>query len=284
MHKQKKAHKGACFMSADNQCIPIIQYNEYIELQSRYPRTVGNDCMLPSEIRKCLEHGKLSAIADERALLILEQREGFRKLHFRLIDENANLPPHDGMLAAYLTYHKERYPGKATDWLRGQGFTYKKTLIRHTAREITGILSNEGVENASADEVYSMFRECFDVVEADLPPRDMFAPENSYCIRSAEGEPLGILYDMGRTLVIAVSQRARGQGIGRRLYRAYASGKAGMNTNHVFHEWISPDNAASLAMFRSLGFAPDATMSDCFVKECVYEKNHRDTAGDTSRC
>ena len=249
------------------------QYNDFIELQSRYPRTVGNDYLLPLEIRRRLEYGNLSFFADDKALFIFEQREGFRKLHFRLISDDAKLPPCDGTLAAFLTYRKGRYPDKAADWLRSQGFIYKKTLERHTAAGIAGSLSNEGIENASADEVYSMFSEYFDAVEADMPPREMFEPGNSYCARSAEGEPLGILYDMGRTLIVAVSDKARGQGIGRRLYRAFALGKSGGNRNYVFHEWISPDNKASLAMFKSLGFAPDATMSDCYIKENVYGQN-----------
>jgi len=243
------------------------EYDDFMKLQSLYPRKNSNDFIMPIDIRRRIEHGMLSYFADEHALVMLEQREGFYKLHFRLVDTAATLPSIRGTLAAYLTYHEGRYPGLAADWLRGQGFVYKKTLLRHTATAITGNLSLEPIEKASSDEVYSMFGEYFSVVEADLPPRSLFEAEDTYCRRSPEGELLGIVYDMGQTRIVAVSPKTRGQGIGRRLYFAYAMKKVRESPDCVFHEWISPDNGSSLSMFRSLGFTRDTIMSDCYIRE-----------------
>jgi len=242
------------------------KYDKFLEVESRYPRKISNDYMIPAEMRKRFENGKLSFSADEKALFIYEQREGFDKLLFRIIDTGANLPRRDGILATYLTYREGRYPQAAADWLREQGLEYSKTLQRHTAKKISGNLSAKIVENASVDEVYSMIGKYFSVVEADLPSRELFITSDTYCARSPEGELLGIVYDMGQTRIVAVSDMARGQGIGRRLYLAYALRKTGENKDNVFHEWVSPDNLASQSMFRALGFTPDATMSDCFVK------------------
>ena len=245
------------------------QYEEFIKLQKLYPRTVSNDYLLPSEIQKKFEVGNFSFSADEKALFTFERREGFSRLIFRIVDETAQLPTHDGVLAAYLTYRDGRYPDASASWLRGQGFAYTRTLLRHTAEKITGELSSEGIENASADEVYSMFGRYFDVVEVDFPSRELFDAESTYCVRSPDGEPLGIFYDMGRTRIIAVSFKARRQGIGRRLYLAYAAAKLRENGNHVFHAWINLANTASLALFRSIGFTPDTTMTDCFIRRGV---------------
>jgi len=241
------------------------KFEDFLDIQSRYHRKISNDFMVPAEIKKRFERGMLSFSADERALFMFEQREGFFKLYFRLIDDGAKLPPHDGTLASFLTYREGRYPEAAADWLRGQGFDYSKTLRRHTASRIIGEISNDGVVNAPADEVYSMLGVCFSVVEADLPPRELFVEADSYCMRSPSGDLLGIVYDMGHTRIVAVSQEARGQGLGRRLYLAYASGKMKENKDIVFHEWVSLENTASQSMFRAMGFEPGITLSDCFV-------------------
>jgi len=256
-------------------------YAEFAELQKKYPRNIGNDFMLPVDIQDRFMSGTLSFTADDKALFVFERREGFYKLHFRLIDTTAVIPRHDGPLAAYLAYRRGRYPYEAADWLRSQGFTYAKTLLRHSAKVIVGELSDEKLEKASVDEVYSMIGEYFSEVEADLPPREFFWPSGVYCRRARDGSMLGLVYDISQTRIVAVSSAARGQGIGRRLYRAYSEEKARENKSGIFHEWISPDNAASLKMFSSLGFVPDTAMSDCFVlrksegRNC--EKNNSDT-------
>jgi len=243
----------------------IGSLEEFLEIQSRYPRSLSNDFFLPAELRERIEKGVMSIYAGDDALFMFEAREGFHKLYFRVGDPGAELPGYGGILAAYLTYREGRYPEAAADWLRGKGFEYKKTLIRHTAVSITGELSGEGVEKPSPDEVYSMFGRFFSDVEADLPCRAMFDEKSAFCIRAADGEPLGVLYDMGRTRIVAVSERARGQGVGKRLYRAYALEKTSENKNHVFYAWIAPENYSSLAMYGALGFVPDATKTDCFI-------------------
>jgi len=242
------------------------RYSEYAELQKKYSRNISNDYMLPAEIQRLFTNDTLSFAADDKALFIFERREGFYKLHFRLIDTTAVLPRFDGPLAAYLAYRRGRYPDAAADWLRSQGFTYAKTLLRHSAKEITGEFSGEKAEKASDNEVYSMIGEYFSEVEADLPPREFFWKSGVYCKRAQDGAILGLVYDVGQTRIVAVSSAARGLGIGRRLYRAYSEEKIHENLSGIFHEWISPDNTASLKMFSSLGFVPDAAMSDCYVR------------------
>ena len=242
------------------------RYLEFAELQKEYSRNISNDYILPAEMQRLFSSDTLSFSADEKALFIFERREGFYKLHFRLIDTTAVLPQCDEPLAAYLAYRRGRYPEAAADWLRSQGFTYNKTLLRHSAKEIIGDFPGEKAEKASVDEVYSMIGEYFKEVESDLPPREFFWPSGVYCKRAQDGTMLGLVYDVGQTRIVAVSSAARGQGIGRRLYRAYAEEKIHENMSSIFHEWISPDNTASLRMFSSLGFVPDATMSDCFVR------------------
>jgi len=252
----------------------IGSFEEFLEIQSQYPRSISNDFFLPSELRERIEKGVMTLYADERALFFIEAREGFSKLYFRVGDGSAELPEYDGILAAYLTY-RDGYPDAAADWLRGKGFEYKKTLVRYTARSISGLLSGEGVEKPAPDEVYSMFGRFFSAVEADLPPRAMFDEKSSFCIRAADGEPLGVLYDMGRTRIVAVSEKARGQGIGKRLYRAYALEKTSENKSHVFYAWIAPDNYSSQAMYGAIGFVPDSTKTDCYIRYHEIRMGHK---------
>ena len=243
----------------------IGDYEGFLEVQARYSRNISNDFFLPAELRERIENGVLSFSAGEKALFMYEAREGFSKLYFRVEDITAKLPQFDGILAAYLTYRDGRYPDAAADWLRGNGFEYKKTLLRHSAGKITGELTDKGVEKPTPDEVYSMIGRYFSAVEADLPCRGVNEEKGSYCIRAPDGEPMGVFYDMGRSRIVAVSEKARGQGVGKRLFLAYALKKFTENENHVFYTWIAPDNAPSLAMYRSLGFVQDSTKTDCFI-------------------
>ena len=242
-----------------------MTYDSYLELQKRYSRMISNDYMLPADLMRRFAGGVMTIYADDQALFLFEKREGFTKLHFRLVDKSAFLAPQGETVAAFLTYRNDRRPSTAADWLLEQGFTRTKTLRRHTAAAITGALSLDGVEHMPPNEAYAMLSEYFSAVEADMPCRELF--EGALCVRSQNGTPAGVLY-MGQTLVVAVAPEARGQGIGRKLYRAYAAVKAQAGKKPVFHEWISPDNAASLSMFKSLGFTPDNVMTDCYVLLC----------------
>jgi GNAT superfamily N-acetyltransferase len=238
-----------------------MDYDTYANLQKRYMRTVSNDYTLPADLRKRFDCGVMTVIADDKALFLFERRSGFIKLHFRLMDLSAELKSQEADLAAFLIYRQRLYPTSAADWLQDQGLSKIKTLRRYTAAEITGSLSVDGVEQASADEAYEMFGKHFIPVEADLPCRELF--EGALCIRSRDGKPIGVLY-MGQTLVVAVAPEARGQGIGRKLYRAYAATKTREGKRTAFHEWISPDNTASIAMFQGLGFTPDDVITDIY--------------------
>ena len=241
----------------------ITDYDEFIELQKNYPRTIGNDYYLPSGIRKLIEHRLLRCSADGRALFLFEKREGFTKLVFRLRDESAELVPCEEPLAAHLLYREGSPPEAVAAWLRKQGFKFVSTLAHYKAEKIIGTLTMEGVESVTADEAYAMLGNYFSAVEVDLPRRELF--ENALCIRSDDGEPAGILY-CGQTRAIAVTPEMRGRSLGRRLYLAFATKKLSENKNTVFYDWIRPDNIASIAMVAKLGFSPDGAMTDLYER------------------
>ena len=239
-----------------------MDYESFFELQKKYPRAVGNDFMLPGDLKRRFSDGLITVCADDRALFLFEKRNGFTKLHFRLMDKSATLSPFGGELAAFLTYREGCFQEIASEWLLNQGFAKTKTLRRHTAHSITCELPIDDVDYASADEAYGMFGEIFDSIESDMPCPELF--EGALCVRSDAGRPIGVLY-MGQTLVVAVSPEARGQGVGRKLYKAYADVREQKGKKTVFHEWISPDNTSSLAMFKKLGFTPDNVLTETYV-------------------
>ncbi|MCL2838409.1 MAG: GNAT family N-acetyltransferase [Oscillospiraceae bacterium] len=261
----------------------INNYEEFAELQKKYPRTLTNDYMMPGEIRKFIEHGKLSCIANEGGLFTFIERDGFCKLIFRLRDDSAALPPIDKPLAAYLVYREGKPLSDAENWLAAQGFAHSVKLERYVWKTINNVqctIDNYGenfaknarfqfdksIETATADETYSMLYQHFGAEEMDLPPQDMFSRESTYCVRGDDGSLLGVVYDMGHTRIIAVSPAARGMGIGGKLYRAYMAQVMLDGKNPIFYEWIRPDNSASIAMFRKLGFERDSLVTDCYVR------------------
>jgi len=262
----------------------ISNYEEFAELQKKYPRTLTNDYMMPGEVRKLIEHGKLSSIADDRGLFTLVERDGFCKLIFRLQDDSAVLPSIDKPIAVYLVYREGKSPTDAEKWLAAQGFAHSVKLERYVCKTmnneqltINSVGENfaknakfqfdKSIEIATVDETYSMLYQHFGAEEMDLPPRDMFLDESTYCIRADDGGLLGVIYDMGHTRIIAVSPTARGQGIGGKLYRAYMAQAMRDNKNPIFYEWVRPDNSASIAMFRKLGFERDSLVTDCYIRK-----------------
>ena len=243
----------------------VTDYSEFISLHKRYPCRLSNDFLTPGEIRKLIAYGKLRCTADERALFLFERRHGFCKLIFRLQDVSARLAPCGEPLAAFLVYREGSPPETAADWLRGQGFRHAATLLRHTAKKINAELTSDGVGRASADEAYALFSDYFGAAEADMPCRELF--ESAFCVRSDNGKAAGILYADRQTRLMAVLPEARRRGLARKLYLAYAAGEMEKNQNAVLHEWIRPDNAASLQMFDTLGFTRDGAMADCYLLE-----------------
>jgi len=276
----------------------INNYNEYAELQKRYPRTLSNDFLMPDEVRKLIEYDKLSYIADESGLFTFIEREGFCKLVFRLTKHPSrenSVPPSllkralnaDEPLAAYLVYREDKPPKAAAEWLMSQGFSHSVRLERWVCRGAhcasadklqlcspadhpVGYRrhpSTEGKYITTAAETYEFLHQYFGAEEMDLPPRDMFQIGDALCVRAEDGSLVGVIYDMGHTRIIAVSPAARGQGLGVKLYRAFMKNAASDGKIPTLYEWIRPDNASSIAMFKKLGFEKDTLVTDCYINK-----------------
>ena len=241
-----------------------VDYDSYAELLKQYPATINNDYFMPDELRRRFESGTVTVAEDSGALYLFEKREGFTKLHFRLQSDTAAITyASNRPLAAYLVYRESRYPETAANWLLKQGFQKTMTLRRHTAAAITGELSLAGTSRADVNEAYAMFGEHFKAAEVDLPCRELY--DGALCIRAKDGALSGVIY-LGQRPAIAVAPEAHGKGLGSKLYRAYAATKVKNGKIPTFHAFISPDNTASLAMFKSLGFAPGDVLSVCYVR------------------
>jgi len=207
------------------------------------------------------------------ALFEFTRREGFYKLVLTAKPSKLEFPATDLPLAIYVPYRAGKPPTELEEWLSEQGFTRTIRLEKYICRgepcspaNHTELISGEHssplhITQPTVDETYEFLFQHFAATEMDLPTHDEFNPDNAYCVRADGGKLQGVLYDMGNTRIIAVSPDARGLGIGGKLYRAFAerSGKS------QFVEWIRPDNAASIAMFRKLGFEKDSLVSDCWV-------------------
>jgi len=246
----------------------IISYEEFAELQKKYPRTKSNDFLMPAEIKKLIDFRKLSYFADENALFCFVQREGFSKLIFRLRDYCATLPAFSESfstpIAAYLVYREDKPPAEDEKWLLSQGFSHSLKLVRYTAHNIKSERREDGISTATAREAYSMLFEFFGAEEMDLPCMEMY-DGSAFCTRADYGSLSGVIYDLGHTRIVAVSPAVRGQGLGGRLYSAFVSNALEKGKNAVFSEWIRPDNFSSIAMFEKLGFVKDTLVTDCYV-------------------
>jgi len=223
------------------------------------------------------------------ALFGFVKREGFYKLVLTAKPSKLEFPETDLPLAIYVPYRAGKAPIELEQWLSEQGFERTIKLEKYTCRGelcspvcddlglATGGLTpplqkiavkpttgehGSPLQTLTADEVYSFLFQHFTATEMDLPPREEFNADNAYCVRADAGNLLGVLYDMEHTRVLAISLEARGLGVGGKLYRAFAE----WSGLRQFVEWIRPDNAASIAMFRKLGFEKDTLVTDCWVK------------------
>jgi len=199
------------------------------------------------------------------------KREGFYKLVLYSKPSKLAFPTTDMPLVIYVPYRYGNAPIETEKWLQSQGFKHLIKLERYVLKNYNP-LSKEPSNNvaaASADEVYKFLNQYFSWIDMDLPPRDTYNPENSFCHRADNGELQGVVYDMGHTRIVAVSSAARGLGIGGKLYRAYMERAMQDRKTPAFYEWIRPDNSASIAMFRKLGFEKDTLVSDCWVKKTI---------------
>jgi len=246
----------------------VSNYDEYAEIQRKYPRSKSNDFLMPAELSKLISFGKLMYYADEKALFTLIKREGFSKLIFRLRDYSATLPPlavsAAASIAAYLVYREGKRPTEDEEWLLSQGFGHRMKLERYTAKTLNGEWSEDGISAATARETYSMFDGLFPAEEMDLPSEDMFTGE-AICTRQDDGTPSAIIYNLGNTRIMVVDEAERGKGTGSRLYGVYASREMKKSSSTVINEWIKPDNHASIAMCERLGFVKDSLVTDCYT-------------------
>jgi len=243
----------------------VNHYEILADLQKQYPRDKSNDYLMRADALALIEHGKLHYVQTPDGLFLFAEREGFYKCIFRLRDWSAIIPEATKPMGIYLTYRAECPPLDATQWLLSNGFSHHVTLQRYTARALANGPLSDDVKAAGAEETYAMLSAYFSAEEMDLPTRDLF--RRAYCVRADDGSLQGVLNDMGHTRIYAVSPDARGRGIGGRLYRAFAADKScGQATAPILHEWVRPDNPASISMLKKLGFEQDTRMTSCYVK------------------
>jgi len=205
------------------------------------------------------------------ALFGFTEREGFYKLVLPVKPSKLTYPTTDMPLAVYVPYRKGKPPIECEEWLQSQGFERLIKLERYICKgEQCSPGDNmelpKNITTAEADEAYAFLNRYFDWIEMDLPPRDMYIEDNSFCVRDDDGSLLGVVYDMGHTRIVAVSPETRGQGLGGKLYRAYMEQAAQDGKTPTFYEWIRPDNFESISMFKKIGFEKDTLITDCWIK------------------
>ena len=202
------------------------------------------------------------------------KREGFYKLVLLNKPSNLIFPQTELPLAVYVPYRAGKPPTECKEWLKSQGFERLTTLERYICRGDRSLgssadnteLPTNAITTATADETYAFLRQYFTWEEMDLPPRETFEPNDTFCARTNDGSLLGIVYNMGHTRIVATAPEARGQGICGKLYRAFMEPAAQNGKAPTFYEWIKPDNFSSIAMFKKLGFEKDSLVTDCWVR------------------
>jgi ribosomal protein S18 acetylase RimI-like enzyme len=277
--------------------IKAAGYNEFLQVANRYGRGIGNDYLLPGYVEKLIRAGYLYYYAGKNALFIYEMRDGYMKLSVRLTDESAELIQPDVSLSvltgkkgllnessfrpcpvAQITKENCRteqlfsrfplaaftvnkgLPGKADRWLLARGFTLRQERVRYTAAALNVKPSTEPIEVVDAAAAYPIYRECFDMLIADLPMPELF--EGALCLRDEVGKAVGVL-SLGADRHIGVLPEYRGKGAAMRLYAMLAAYQPQLGTQRLFAD---VDNPASNGLYRKLGFNADRVILRCYTK------------------
>jgi ribosomal protein S18 acetylase RimI-like enzyme len=236
-------------------------YNEFLQTANKYGRGIGNDYLLPGTVEKLIRAGYLYYNANGGGLFIYEMRDGYMKLSFRLRDESAEAPAfslNNHLSLAAFTVNKG-LPGKADDWLLKCGFQLTQERVRYTASALNVTPSAEPVEIVDAGVAYPIYRECFDMLIADLPMPELF--EGALCLRDETGKAVGVL-SLGADRHIGVLPEYRGKGAAMRLYAMLVAHEPQLGTQRLFAD---VDNPASNGLYRKLGFKADNVTLRCYT-------------------
>jgi ribosomal protein S18 acetylase RimI-like enzyme len=241
--------------------IKAEDYNNFLQTANRYGRGISNDYMLPGTVERLIRAGYLYYNSGEDALFIYETRDGYMKLSFRLRDEAAELTAlsfNEGLPLAAFTVNKG-LPGKADEWLLARGFMLKQERVRYTATALNVLPAAERVEIVDASVAYPIYRQCFDMLIADLPNPELF--EGAICLRDEAGKAVGVL-SLGADRHIGVLPEYRGNGAATRLYAMLAAYRPQLGTQRLFAD---VDNPASNGLYRKLGFKTDGVTLRCYT-------------------
>ncbi|MDR3310566.1 MAG: GNAT family N-acetyltransferase [Oscillospiraceae bacterium] len=220
-------------------------------------RPLTNNYLLAADVRRLAGLGLLERVSVPGADFLFERRGGYVKLHFRVSDASARLPPRTETVVASFVYRSAPDPG-ISGWLTAQGFEHSASRLRLEAERLVVSPAGKTVTAATREEADDLFGSAFDKLTADLP--------SEYgallAVRDENGAAAGILH-AGSPRYIAVRPEYRGQGIASALYSAYAA--SGAYGGGVLRAWVAERNPAARALYAKLGFEPDGYRAEYYV-------------------
>lgn len=255
------------------QAIKIETFEQYVQLVERYNRKgrITND-YLHNEAVDIISQNRLSALCGEDNVLLLVQKDGFKRLYYYInnLEEYLSLP--EGEYVTEILFRGETAPELEVNWL--ESLKFKKNLIRdqYFAKYasltpsvlVNGLKIELATKIADAEWAINLFNDSFDKWSGDFIPQTM-APlliqEQAILIaRDLNDNRLGALHletVKGVTWLhhVAVAENARGMRVGLGLLDAYIK-QGHVDDNSRFMLWVQRQNTRAVNLYKKKGFSP----------------------------
>jgi GNAT superfamily N-acetyltransferase len=252
-----------------------VKIKDYTRYQGITERFGGRGCMTNDYIQReaadLIVHDSLFECCGEKNAFLLVKKDGFWRVYYYLNDLDEKLILDGEELVTEIIFRGNI--GEPTDqvsYMESCGF--KRNLIRdqYFAKytSLTPPVSIEGIKIETATDVedaiwaINLFNASFDKWSGDFIPQAMapFLVQNNAILmaRDLEGNRLGALHLEKKSGVmwlnhVAVTEVARGKGVGHRLVEAYIE-QGHVDDNSRYQLWVQRQNAPAVNLYQKKGF------------------------------
>ena len=253
-----------------------VKIEEFSRYQSIVERFGVRGCMTNDYIQRetadLILHDSLYEYCGEKNAFLLVKKDGFWRVYYYLNDLDEKLILNGVELVTEILFRgNQGEPKEQVNYLESCGF--KRNLVRdqYFAKysslippvSISGLKIETATINEDAKWAINLFNKSFDKWSGDYIPQEMaplLVKEKAILIaRDINDSRLGALHLEKKSGVtwlnhVAVTEEARGKGVGRGLVEAYIE-QGHVDENSRYQLWVQRQNTPAVSLYQKKGFS-----------------------------